>query len=235
MPLRNMIFLAGVVLLCTGCANVGLTLANDSPQEKKAQEEKPEDKKVEEKTDSIPDVAVVIKTDKGDIECTVYASKTPYTAANFLNLAKRGYYDGLTFHRVISDFMIQGGDPTGTGSGGPGYKFEDETSRDLSHSGPGILSMANADRGKRPYSNLGTTNGSQFFITHRATPHLDGLHTVFGKVTKGQDVVDAIRKGDTIKTVEIKGDAKPIFGKVEKRLKSWNKILDRNKKLKKAD
>ncbi len=175
----------------------------------------------------LEDINVVFKTDKGDIEAVVYASKAPVTAASFLNLAKRGYYDGLKFHRVISDFMIQGGDPTGTGSGGPGYKFEDETNREVLHDGPGILSMANSDGGKRAYSNTGKTNGSQFFITHGATPHLDGKHTVFGKVTKGQDIVDAIRQGDKIKTIEVLGNTDALFEKEKGRLAEWNKILDK--------
>ena len=178
----------------------------------------------------VNDVKVVIKTEKGDIHLDVYASQVPLTAANFLNLAKRGYYDGLKFHRVIPDFMIQGGDPTGTGGGGPGYKFEDETLQSLQHDSAGILSMANADRGKRPYSNRGKTNGSQFFITHGPTPHLDGLHTVFGKVTQGQDIVDAIRQGDKIETIEVVGDTEALFTKMKDRLDEWNKILDRNKK-----
>ncbi len=178
----------------------------------------------------LSDIHVVIKTSKGDIDAVVYASKAPVTSANFLNLAKRGYYDGLTFHRVISDFMIQGGDPTGTGSGGPGYKFEDETDRSLLHDSPGILSMANADRGKRAYSNSGRTNGSQFFITHGPTPHLDGMHTVFGKVTKGQDVVDKIKQGDKIETIEVLDSTDALFEATKDRLAEWNKILDKNKK-----
>ncbi len=134
----------------------------------------------------LKDVHVVLSTTKGDIELALYPSKAPVTVANFLNLASRGYYRGITFHRVIPNFMIQGGDPTGTGMGGPGYSFEDEFSPDLRHDGPGVLSMANAGPG---------TNGSQFFITHVATPHLDGRHTVFGKVLKGQDVVNSIVRG----------------------------------------
>ena len=120
------------------------------------------------------DKNITIHTSKGDIKLTVFASKTPVTAASFLNLASRGFYDGLKFHRVIPDFMIQGGDPTGTGMGGPGYRFEDECRPDLRHDGPGVLSMANAGPG---------TNGSQFFITHVPTDWLNGKHTVFGKVT----------------------------------------------------
>lgn len=178
--------------------------------------------------DKVDDVTVTIKTDRGDIECVVYASKVPVTAANFLNLAKHGYYDGLKFHRVIADFMIQGGDPTGTGAGGPGYKFEDETRRELKHDGPGVLSMANSDRGKRAYSNAGKTNGSQFFITHVKTDWLDGMHTVFGKVTKGQNVVDSIKQGDQIKTIVVEGNTDALFEKTKDRIAEWNKILDRN-------
>ncbi len=178
----------------------------------------------------VEDIRVVFKTNKGNIEATVYASKTPVTAASFLNLAKRGYYNGLTFHRVIADFMIQGGDPTGTGAGGPGYNFEDETIRGLSHDGPGILSMANSDRGKRAYSNSGKSNGSQFFITHGPTDWLDGMHTVFGKVTKGQEVVNAIAQGDKIETIEVIDKTDALFEKMKGRLEEWNKVLDKRKK-----
>jgi cyclophilin family peptidyl-prolyl cis-trans isomerase len=114
------------------------------------------------------------------------------------------FYDGLSFHRVIPDFMIQGGDPLGSGMGGPGYQFRDETRRDLKHDGPGIFSMANSDPpNKEPYSNTGNSNGSQFFITHKATPHLDGKHTVFGHVVEGQDVVNKIAIGDKLISVKI--------------------------------
>ena len=126
--------------------------------------------------------------------------------------------------------MIQGGDPTGTGSGGPGYKFEDETDRSLSHDSAGILSMANADRGKQAYSNAGRTNGSQFFITHGPTPHLDGMHTVFGKVTKGQDVVNAIKQGDKIETIEVLDSTDALFEANKDRIAEWNKALDKQKK-----
>ena len=143
------------------------------------------------------DQEIKITTTKGDINLNLFATKTPTTVANFLELAKKGYYDDLFFHRVIENFMIQGGCPQGTGTGGPGYKFGDEFHADLRHDGPGVLSMANAGPG---------TNGSQFFITHVETPWLDGAHTVFGKVISQDDidVVNAIEKGDQILSVTIK-------------------------------
>ena len=159
-----------------------------------------------------------METDKGTIEIELYQDQTPKTVANFVNLAKRGYYNGIVFHRVIPDFMIQGGDPTGTGRGGPGYQFEDEFKSELKHSSPGILSMANAGPG---------TNGSQFFITHTATPWLDGKHTVFGKVIKGQDVVDNIAQGDKIKTLKIEGETDKLLSSVASVAK-WNAVLDNN-------
>ena len=143
------------------------------------------------------------KTERGDIVAELYADRAPRTVENFVNLARAGFYDGTTFHRVIKGFMAQGGDPTGTGTGGPGYQFGDEFHPSLRHDGPGILSMANAGPG---------TNGSQFFITHSATPHLNDKHTVFGRVTEGMDVVNALRErdpqrdrnpGDRIDTIEI--------------------------------
>jgi cyclophilin family peptidyl-prolyl cis-trans isomerase/FKBP-type peptidyl-prolyl cis-trans isomerase len=155
-------------------------------------------------------------TTKGVILCKLEFEKTPMTVANFVGLAEGDFsvdttqytdrfYDGVKFHRVIADFMIQGGDPLGSGAGGPDHRFYDETRKDLTHSGPGILSMANSDprNSKRPYDNTGMTNGSQFFITHKETPHLDGLHTVFGHVIQGQDVVNAITQGDTILSLNI--------------------------------
>lgn len=171
--------------------------------------------------DEVKDIHIIIKTSKGDIEGTLFASKVPMTVANFLNLSKRKYYDGLTFHRVIAGFMIQGGCPLGTGTGNPGYRFPDEIDSSLKHSKPGIFSMANSGP---------NTNGSQFFITHVPTPHLDGKHAVFGEVTKGQDVVDKIEKGDTIKSIEIKGSTDALFKSQESTIEAWNKILDARKK-----
>ena len=176
----------------------------------------------------VKDIRIILHTSKGDIEGTLFASKVPMTVANYLNLAKKNYYDGLTFHRVIKEprpFMIQGGDPTGTGMGGPGYKFSDETRKDLKHDKPGIFSMANSDRDKEPYSNAGSTNGSQFFITHVPTPHLDGLHTVFGEVTKGQDVVNKIEKGDTIKSIEVLDPTDDLFKAQASNIEKWNGSL----------
>jgi cyclophilin family peptidyl-prolyl cis-trans isomerase len=137
--------------------------------------------------DAKKNYSAIIKTEKGDIYLELFADKTPRTVNNFVFLAQQGFYDGTIFHRVIKDFMAQGGDPTGTGMGRPGYRFTDEFDRSLKHSKPGILSMANAGPG---------TNGSQFFITHVPTPWLDGKHTVFGEVTKGMDVVLAIPARD---------------------------------------
>ena len=169
------------LLLCSLCALAGFTASAAS-------------------TAGLKDVNIVISTTKGDIELALYPSKAPVTVANFLNLINRGYYKGISFHRVIPDFMIQGGDPTGTGMGGPGYSFEDEFSPDLKHDGPGVLSMANAGPG---------TNGSQFFITHVATPHLDV-------------------RGDKIKDIRIldKNAAAAVLKAEAARVAQWNKALD---------
>jgi peptidyl-prolyl cis-trans isomerase B (cyclophilin B) len=157
-------------------------------------------------------------TDRGPIRVELAADKAPLTVANFVNLARRGFYDGLSFHRVINDFMIQGGCPKGTGTGGPGYKFEDETRNGLGHE-RGVLSMANAGPG---------TNGSQFFITHVSTPWLDGKHTVFGKVLEGMDVVDSVKQGDVIRSVKIEGDADAALAAQADRVADWNRTLDAN-------
>ena len=135
-----------------------------------------------------------IQTKRGTIRIQLHEDKVPKTVANFVKLANRSFYDGLKFHRVLSDFMIQAGCPKGTGSGGPGYSFDDEFHPELKHTGPGVLSMANAGP---------NTNGSQFFITHVATPHLDGKHSVFGQVIEGQDVIDKIQQGDVMESVTI--------------------------------
>ncbi|KGK57761.1 peptidylprolyl isomerase [Xanthomonas codiaei] len=154
-------------------------------------------------------------TSRGPIVVELYPEKAPLTVANFVNLAKRGFYNGLSFHRVIADFMIQGGCPEGSGRGGPGYRFEDETNNGVGHE-RGVLSMANAGP---------NTNGSQFFITHTATPWLDGKHTVFGKVTQGLDVVDSVAQGDTINTLTIEGDTDAVLAAKADRVAEWNKIL----------
>lgn len=135
-----------------------------------------------------------LHTSRGDITLDLFADKVPETVNNFVCLARDGFYDNVTFHRVIADFMIQTGDPTGTGRGGPGYQFPDEFHADLKHDGPGVLSMANAGP---------NTNGSQFFITHVATPWLDRKHSVFGRVRDGQAIVDAVRQGDVITGIDI--------------------------------
>ena len=136
----------------------------------------------------------VMETSKGPLTIDLFAADAPMTVNNFVFLARDGFYNGIKFHRVISNFMVQGGDPTGTGSGGPGYKFADETAGNPHRHQTGTLSMANAGP---------NTNGSQFFITHAPQPHLDGKHTVFGQVKTGQDVVNAIRQGDTIQSITI--------------------------------
>ena len=164
----------------------------------------------------VQDIRIILHTSKGDIEATLFASKVPMTVANYLNLARQGFYDGLTFHRVIANFMIQGGDPTGTGRGGPGYKFADEFDDLLRHSKPGIFSMANAGP---------NTNGSQFFITHVPTPHLDGKHSVFGEVTKGQDMVNQITQGDTILRIEILDPTDALFQAQASNIERWNAVL----------
>ena len=154
-------------------------------------------------------------TDRGPIRIELAADNAPLTVANFVNLAKRGFYDGLNFHRVIADFMVQGGCPEGSGRGGPGYRFEDEANNGLRHE-RGVLSMANAGP---------NTNGSQFFITHVPCGWLDGKHTVFGKVVEGLDVVDAVKQGDKIRSLKIEGDAAAALAAKADRVEEWNKIL----------
>ena len=157
----------------------------------------------------------LFETDRGTIRVELFADKAPLTVANFVNLARRGFYDGLNFHRVIPDFMIQGGCPEGSGRGGPGYRFEDETANGVPHE-RGVLSMANAGP---------NTNGSQFFITHVATPWLDGKHTVFGKVVEGLEAVDKVQQGDHIRSVRIEGDADAALAARADRVAEWNRVL----------
>lgn len=169
------------------------------------------------------DKKITMKTSKGDIRLTVFASKTPMTAASFLNLASKGFYDGLNFHRVIANFMIQGGDPQGTGCGGPGYQFDDECRPDLKFTKPGLLAMANAGK---TWTGQGT-NGSQFFITHVPTDWLNGKHTIFGEVLGSEDqaVVNAIRQGDRILGIEIHDDCADLFAEQKANIERWNNKL----------
>lgn len=164
-------------------------------------------------------IQATLHTNRGPIHLNLYADEAPLTVANFVNLAQRGFYDGLSFHRVIPDFMVQGGCPEGSGRGGPGYRFEDEFSADLRHDKAGTLSMANAGPG---------TNGSQFFITHGVTPWLNDKHSVFGAVVAAEDqqVVDAISKGDNIDKVELSGDVDAVLNAQRERVDEWNKVLD---------
>lgn len=163
-------------------------------------------------------IKAVIKTNKGDINLQLTPDETPVTVANFVHLAQKKYYDDLSFHRVINDFMIQGGCPLGTGTGGPGYRFEDEFDQSLKHSEPGVLSMANAGPG---------TNGSQFFITHVATPWLDGKHSVFGKIVSDADqaVVNNIEQGDDIHSIEVSGDVDELLKSQSAHIEEWEKHI----------
>ncbi|MBX7139197.1 MAG: peptidylprolyl isomerase [Oligoflexia bacterium] len=163
------------------------------------------------------DLQVTLETTKGNIVLKLYPDKTPLTVANYVNLIQRGFYNGVKFHRVIPDFMVQTGDPEGTGYGGPGYKFQDEFDPSLKHDGPGVLSMANAGPG---------SNGSQFFITHVATPWLNGKHTIFGQVVSGQDVVNKIEQGDRIIKASLSGSADGVLKAKADQIASWNKVLD---------
>ena len=146
----------------------------------------------ESENQSLP--SIKMQTSQGEIHIELFEDEAPNTVANMIELSEQGFYDGLVFHRVINDFMIQGGCPHGKGTGGPGYRFRDECHPDRRHDGPGVLSMANAGP---------NTNGSQFFITHAAQPHLDGKHTVFGRVLEGLDVVNRISQGDEIQSVTV--------------------------------
>jgi peptidyl-prolyl cis-trans isomerase B (cyclophilin B) len=160
-------------------------------------------------------LTAIINTSKGEIRAELNARAAPTTVANFINLANRGFYDGLTFHRMERNFMVQGGDPLGNGTGGPGYQFRGEII--LKHNQPGILSMANSGPG---------TDGSQFFLTHLATPHLDGLHSVFGKVVSGLSVVQQLRRRDLINSIRVEGDYSGLLSQRKSQLQEWNEILD---------
>lgn len=162
-------------------------------------------------------LVAVIDTSQGEIQVELNARAAPTTVANFINLALRGYYDGLLFHRVENNFMIQGGDPEGNGTGGPGYQFRGEII--LKHNQPGIISMANSGPG---------TDGSQFFLTHLATPHLDGLHSVFGKVISGLPNVYKIQRRDVINSITITGDPSAVLTRRKTQLQEWNEILNEN-------
>ena len=164
---------------------------------------------------------VKIMTEKGDININLLPEKSPVTVANFVNLAKKGYYDGLKFHRVIDNFMAQGGDPTGTGAGGPGYQFEDEVNNGLNFSKAGKLAMANAGPG---------TNGSQFFITTVPTEWLNGNHTILGEVVSNADldVVKKLSNGDIMTKVTVEGDVDSFLKTQKSKVDSWNKVLKQN-------
>lgn len=165
-------------------------------------------------------LTAIIKTTKGDINLTLKPEVAPVTVANFVNLAKRGYYNGIKFHRVIADFMVQGGDPTGTGAGGPGYNFKDEFVQGVEFTKPGILAMANAGK---------NTNGSQFFITHVPTDWLNYKHTIFGEVVSAEDqkVVNAIAQGDVMNEVVIEGDVDAFLVEVKEAVDQFNSALDK--------
>ena len=165
-------------------------------------------------------LTAIIKTTKGDINLTLKPEVAPVTVANFVNLAKRGYYNGIKFHRVIADFMVQGGEPTGTGAGGPGYNFKDEFVQGVEFTKPGILAMANAGK---------NTNGSQFFITHVPTDWLNYKHTIFGEVVSAEDqkVVNAIAQGDVMNEVVIEGDVDAFLVEVKEAVDQFNSALDK--------
>lgn len=166
----------------------------------------------------VKDIGIILKTDKGDIKAKMFATKAPITVASFLNLARRDYYDGLTFHRVVEDFVIQGGDPDGNGKGGPGYFLPNEIAPGLKHDKVGVFSMA---RKSKP-----DTAGSQFFITLGVADHLDGGYSIFGEVSEGLDVVEKIEVGDKIVDIKILDPTDALFKSQAANLEEWNRILD---------
>jgi len=201
---KELLILSTLVFLAMTCL---VSFAEEGNKEKKMKQ-------------SYPPLSAVIKTAKGDINVKLFPDQAPLTVLSFVNLSKRGFYDNLTFHRVIRGFMIQGGCPLGTGTGDPGYRFKDEFSPELRHNKPGVLSMANAGP---------NTNGSQFFITHVPTPHLDDRHSIFGegKGPKDQEIVDSIAVGDRINTIVIEGDYSRLAEDHKEDLQKWNGILDK--------
>lgn len=201
---KELLILSTLVFLAMTCL---VSFAEEGNKEKKMKQ-------------SYPPLSAVIKTAKGDINVKLFPDQAPLTVLSFVNLSKRGFYDNLTFHRVIRGFMIQGGCPLGTGTGDPGYRFKDEFSPELRHNKPGVLSMANAGP---------NTNGSQFFITHVPTPHLDDRHSIFGEVKgpKDQEIVDSIAVGDRINTIVIEGDYSRLAEDHKEELQKWNGILDK--------
>ena len=201
------IFRPGFALLVSGLLAWQLAAADPAPPSPSASPAA---------TEALPDIRIVIHTNRGDIATTLFASKAPLAVANFLNLAQHKFYDGLKFHRVIRGFMIQGGDPDGTGGGSPGYEFKDEISS-LKFDKPGVLAMAN--RGQN-------TNGSQFFITHAPTPHLNGKFTIFGQVTAGQPVVEQTEQGDVIQSIEILDPTAALFAAEAPEIEKWNTALN---------
>jgi len=208
---ESVLFSAFLLFSLFSCTATGgdKTASDKAAKENAAEETGPADR-----------IVAAIETDKGVINLRLFDKKVPYTVANFVNLANRGYYNGLNFHRVLDNFMIQGGCPSGNGRGGPGYKFADEFDSTLKHDRPGILSMANAGR---------NTNGSQFFITHVPTPWLNGKHTIFGAVcsSEDQDVVNKITQGDTIESVQIEGDTETLLESQKDRVEQWDQALER--------
>ena len=209
-PLIGSLF--ALILTCAVPAHAQQTAASPSPAASPSSS--PEATPAE----PVKDVRVVIHTDKGDIEATIFATKAPITSANFLNLAQQKFYDGLKFHRVITGFMSQGGDPTGTGAGGPGYQFEDEPNGDRKFDKAGVIAMANHGT---------NTNGSQFFITHGPSSHLNdggqaGHFNIFGQVTKGESIVMNMVQGDQIKSIDILDSTAPLFAKEAKHIDEWN-------------
>lgn len=209
---NNMMFILAVVLIIFGITTYMKSRARNNLNFI--------DIKKEEKMDLNFDLKAIIKTDKGDINITLKPEVAPVTVANFVNLAKRGYYDGLKFHRVIEDFMIQGGDPTGTGMGGPGYNFRDEFVEGVVFDKPGYLAMANAGP---------NTNGSQFFITHVPTEWLNYKHSIFGEVVSEDDqkVVDAIAQGDLMNNVVIEGQVDEFMEAAKEIVAQFNEALDK--------